>query len=159
MRIALTPPYTAAVPDYPYARGGHHLSNGKTWIDQLASRMQLGNSVGPALRNPGFFSNFAMDRTRSCTESFLPSYMNLSQQVKEYRDLFGPVVPNDALHVLFVGSNDVRDALIKLIDTLNPDEGAAEAENLVDCALVSVRTNLEDLIDAGARTFLVANVP
>src|SRR5437773_11819355 len=32
------PPYQL-IPDFPYARGGHHFSNGKTWVEQLARRL------------------------------------------------------------------------------------------------------------------------
>ena len=72
---SLVPPYTALIPDHPYARGGHHLSNGSTWIEQLAKQMQLVQSVGPALRVPGVFSNYAIDRTRACSQSPSPSYL------------------------------------------------------------------------------------
>ena len=41
------------VPDRPYAKGGHHLSNGATWIEQLARPLGLARSVRPALRGGG----------------------------------------------------------------------------------------------------------
>ncbi len=153
--MALTPPYTSGVPDYPYARGGHHLSNGSTWIEQLATRMNLGNSVGPALRVPGTFSNYAIDRTRACADSLFPSHINLSEQVGDFLERFGPIVPDDALYVIFVGSNDVRDALITLLSTGDQES----ADDLVECALNSIFENIHALIGAGAQTFLVANVP
>ena len=51
--IALEPPYTALIPDYPYARRRHHLSNGTTWVEWLAKKMKLQKSAGPALVVPG----------------------------------------------------------------------------------------------------------
>ena len=51
--MALKPPYTALIPDYPYARRRHHLSNGTTWVEWLAKKMKLQKSAGPALVVPG----------------------------------------------------------------------------------------------------------
>ena len=36
------------VPSAPYARGGHHFSNGATWIEQFARSQGLAGSVRPA---------------------------------------------------------------------------------------------------------------
>ena len=78
---SLVPPYTSLVPEAPYARGGHHLTNGATWIEQLAKQMELKDSVGPALREPGVFSNYAVDRSRACSQSPSPSHIDLTGQV------------------------------------------------------------------------------
>jgi phospholipase/lecithinase/hemolysin len=145
--MSLVPPYTDLVPEHPYARGGNHLSNGSTWIEQLATRMNLVNSVGPALRVPGVFSNYAVDRTRACPKSPSPSYIDLTEQVDMFLNDFGDAPPADALYVVFVGGNDVRDAL------------TSQDLSLIGCALSSINSNLMKLIDAGASTFLIANAP
>ena len=162
--MALTPPYTSTipglfVPDYPYARGGHHLSNGSTWIERLATRLKLGNSVGPALRLPGPFSNYAIDRTRACSnpdpDIAFPSHIDLTAQMQDlFLDQFGETAPGDALYVVFVGSNDVRDALVSF--QMGDPVSAQEA---IACTLQSITDNLNALIAASGRTFLVANVP
>src|SRR4051795_2458754 len=36
------------VPSAPYARGGHHFSNGATWVEQLGQSLALAGSVRPA---------------------------------------------------------------------------------------------------------------
>ena len=41
----------APVPDAPYAMGGLHYSNGETWIEQLGHDLHAGDSAGPALRH------------------------------------------------------------------------------------------------------------
>ena len=43
------------VPNAPYARGGHHFSNGPTWVEQLARSFALAGSVRPAFasESPG----------------------------------------------------------------------------------------------------------
>lgn len=146
--MSLTPPYTSLVPDYPYARGGHHLSDGETWIEQLARKMELRNNAGPALRMPDESSNYATDRTRACPDSPLPSHLDLTSQVGLF--LTQSDSPSEAtLYVVFAGSNDVRDALV------NPEIG----ELILGCALLSLSDNIQALIEAGARTFLIPNVP
>lgn len=146
--MALTPPYTSLVPDYPYARGGHHLSDGETWIEQLAKEMEVRNSAGPALRVPDQSSNYAIDRTRACPDSPSPSHLDLTSQVGLF--LTRPGSPAEStLYVVFAGSNDVRDALV------NPEIG----ELILGCALLSLSDNIQALIGAGARTFLIPNVP
>lgn len=143
--MSLVPPYTDLVPEYPYARGGHHLSNGSTWIEQLATRTRQANSAGPALREPDVFSNYATDRTRACPEG--ASHIDLSRQVVElFLGEYG-TAPSDALYVMFVGSNDVRDALV------------ARNPSIIECALYSIYTNIMNLVDAGATDFLIPNVP
>ncbi len=146
--MALKPPYTALIPDHPYARGGHHLSNGATWVERLAKKMKLRKSAGPALRVPGKFSNYAVDRTRACSDSPSPSHLDLTSQVSLFLTQFG-AAPEGALYVMFAGNNDVRDALV------NPEIG----ESILGCALLSLSDNIQTLIAAGARTFLVPNVP
>jgi len=145
---ALKPPYTALIPDYPYARGGHHLSDGATWIERLAKKMKLRKSAGPALRVPGKFSNYAIDRSRACTDSPSPSYIDLTTQVGMFLTQFD-TASDKSLYVLFAGGNDVRDALV------NPEMG----EMILGCALLSLSDNIQTLIAAGARAFLIPNVP
>ena len=41
------------VPSAPYARGGHHFSNGATWIEQFARSQGLAGSARPALPGSG----------------------------------------------------------------------------------------------------------
>src|SRR6266446_3835296 len=53
------PPYQL-IPDFPYARGGHHFSNGKTWVEQLARGLDMADSTCPALAARGRCSNYAV---------------------------------------------------------------------------------------------------
>jgi phospholipase/lecithinase/hemolysin len=146
--MSLVPPYTDLVPEYPYARGGHHLSDGPTWIEQLATRLRQADSVGPALEGPGVFSNYATDRTRACPGG--ASYIDLTAQVgmfiENFKDEEGNV-PSDVLYVMFVGSNDVRDVLV------------SQDTTIIRCALNSISSNIMTLVDRGATDFLVPNVP
>src|SRR5262249_14934176 len=54
------------VPDQPYARGGHHFTNGSTWIELLARSRGLAANANPAFRgaNPGA-ANYAIGGARA----------------------------------------------------------------------------------------------
>ena len=51
-------PY-AVVPSRPYAIGGHHFSNGKTWAERLAQELRDNNGGKASLQNPGKNGNYA----------------------------------------------------------------------------------------------------
>jgi phospholipase/lecithinase/hemolysin len=138
------------IPSAPYARGGHHLTNGETWIEQLGRSLGLSRSVRPAFQgsNP-FAMNFAIGTARARNDGVNPS---LSLLVGAFLQKTGGVAPADALYVIQVGGNDVRDALDAFLSQQNPLpilEGAANA----------IATNIAVLHAAGARQFLVWNVP
>ena len=146
--MSLVPPYTDIVPEYPYARGGYHLSDGSTWIEQLATRIRQADSAGPALRKPGVFSNYATDRARACPDG--ASHIDLTTQVGMFMDVFlaaEETLPADALYVMFIGANDVRDVLV------------SQDLSVFECALNTILVNIMMLVEAGATDFLIPNVP
>ena len=135
------------VPDKPYARGGHHFSNGPTWIEQLAKSMDLAASVRPAYRgsNAGA-SNYAVSGARASQNAV--GSVRLLDQLGVFLQDFGNVAPSDALYVIEVGGNDVRDLLF-----------GVPAGTVVPSALASISTSIQTLYARGARHFLVVNVP
>ncbi|MDA7086897.1 SGNH/GDSL hydrolase family protein [Pseudomonas sp. SA3-5] len=146
-----TPPYAnldaLLVPDAPYASGGHHFSNGATWIEQFARPLGLTASVRPAfVGTSDGASNYAVGGARAREDGI---NANLSLQVGSFLFDAGGVAPADALYVLEMGSNDVRDALVA-----GPGGGAILAD-----ALAAIGANLDALYAAGARHFLVVNSP
>lgn len=144
------PPFEL-IPDAPYARGGHHFTNGATWIEQLAARLRAAHSAGPALARPPVFSNYAVGAARARSEGA----MDLSVQVQLFLADAGSDVPKGALYVVFIGSNDVRDALT----ALQTDPSGATSIAILQQALGAVHQNLAALYGAGARRFLVPNLP
>src|SRR5204862_5822095 len=52
------------IPSAPYAKGGHHFSNGATWIEQFAREAGLSDSVRPALLDPNA-TNYAVGAARA----------------------------------------------------------------------------------------------
>jgi phospholipase/lecithinase/hemolysin len=138
------------VPYVPYATGGHHLTNGATWIEQLARPLGLASAVQPALRSSSPKAmNFAVGTARARPDGTL---FHLSMQVGAFLQKTGGAVSPDALYAIEMGSNDVRDAF-----------GAAlvgGAPNAILTAAVSaISGNITALYGLGAREFLVWNVP
>jgi len=142
------PPYDSLddlkIPDGSYARGGHHVTNGATWVEQLVRGKGLSGSVRPALRNNNIqASNFAVGGARA---NDYPCRFNLADQLEEYLNTFSVTSP-DTLVIFEMGGNDVRDALIEQ----NPE--------LISSALNNIAVSVQTLYQHGARNILLANVP
>lgn len=144
------PPFTSLIPSAPYAVGALHFSNGPTWVEQLALREHT-LSAGPALLIPRIFSNYAVGGARARHEG---NY-GLGAQVGLFVLDSGGHGPADAVYVVFVGGNDMRDALAALAI----DPSGATSADIVQLALIAIRDNILTLYSAGARKLLVANAP
>jgi len=145
------------IPEAPYARGGHHFSNGKTWIEQLSAGLKLKGGTGPALRTSAF-TNYAFGAARAR----MTGVMDLSSQVGLFLSNTQGNIPADALYSVYVGGNDVRDATVIFFDVFfnTGDLGAAQsaAEAVVGQAVQSIADNVILLASSGASHFLVPNV-
>jgi len=139
------------IPGAPYAIGGHHLSNGDTWIEQLAARFGVGRSALPAFASADPYAmNFAIGTARARNDGINPS---LSLEIAAFLQKTGGIAPPGALYVIQVGANDVRDALgLAFVDPM----GAAA---VLQSAASAVASGVAVLYAAGARHFLVWNVP
>lgn len=151
------------VPDGVYARGGHHVTNGATWIEQFARGQGLSGTVRPALRNTGIqASNYAVggararmvpsDPTDDPVYDVIRCRFNLSDQVKAYLADFkineSRPISNKTLIVIEIGGNDVRDAL-----------GALNPPAVLGAAIGNISDTIQSLYGLGARNFLLMNVP
>jgi phospholipase/lecithinase/hemolysin len=169
--LANTPPYDLLdafrVPDGPYTRGGLHHSNGATWIEQLSRPLGLSDSVRPALRTPGIATNYAYGGARARAGSPEPDLvaagclepntnMHFPGQVSTFLADANYSAPADALYVVFIGSNDVVDAVSAL--QCDPT-GLTSVQQIVGGALTALQENIINLYLAGARNFLVINSP
>jgi phospholipase/lecithinase/hemolysin len=143
------------VPDAPYSIGGHHFSNGRTWIEQLTTSLHQPKSGRPASRAPGVFTNYAVGRARARAQAPVFPFFDLTTQVSTFLADYGGQAPSDAKYVVWFGSNDVRDALFEL--QVDPTGAASFA--IIENALLSIGGNVSALYAAGAREFLVLNVP
>lgn len=149
-----TPPYDTLdallIPDAPYAKGGHHFSNGATWIEQLARSIGLASSAGPAFQSAGAkASNYAVGGARAYEDG---KNVNLSEQVKTFLTDAGGRAPSDGLYVIEIGGNDVRDAMAAYLYGGDPNA-------ILGASLASIGYNIGALHAAGANKFLVWNAP
>jgi len=151
LRDVEVPPFDSLIPDAPYARGALHFSNGATWVEQLSVLDHALPSAGPALLHPVLFSNYAVGGARARHEG----PFDLSTQVGLFVKDFRGHGPTDALYVVFVGGNDLRDAL----SALAVDPSGATSVAIVQAALFAIRDNLLTLYAADGRSFLLANAP
>lgn len=156
-KVNNTPPYIALVdpltlvPDAAYAIGGHHLSNGATWIEQLALPLGLESSVGAAFQSRGAATNYAVNGARAYNDGI---NLDLQEQVLQFTNDFAGVAPDGALYVMEMGSNDVFDALRHYLGG-----DVAGGNSILQQALTSVGGELGQLYQMGARRFFVWSVP
>lgn len=143
-------PY-AVIPTRPYAIGGHHFSNGKTWAERLAQNLNDTSGGKASLQNPGKNGNYAFGgaRARSGNGNSSP---DSGTQILMYLGDYGSASP-DALYVIQFGGNDLRDALVAAQTDVNI------AFFIIQTAVQELVANIQMLYVAGARNFLVANAP
>lgn len=152
--VALTiPPYDVLdeylVPDGPYAKGGHHFTNGATWAEGLARYLRLAGNARPAFANTGIkASNYAVGGARAVAG--YPCRFNLPPQINAYL-ADSPQTSANSLIVMEIGGNDVRDALVAAA-------GGQDPAPLIQNALLSVGNSVGTLYAHGARKFLLFNV-
>lgn len=138
-----TPPFEP-VPSAAYAIGGHHFSNGDTWVEELGQLLGLQRSTGPAARNAAEFSNYAVGGSRAREHD---SGLSAAQQLGWYLSSNNPSA--DTLYIFGFGGNDVRDAL---------QSGPQNGPLIVGEAVASIVNNLVALCSAGAQHILIPNV-
>jgi len=160
----MTPPYNALypqeetllIPGAPYAKGGHHFSNGATWVEQFAQDVGLAGDANSAFLWAG--TNYAVGGARA-------RYVgdnNLYAQINLFMADFGPTVSGDALYTMEFGGNDIRDALAAFDPVLaasDPDAALVPVYAILFGAVNSIDSNIRAIYAAGARKFLVWNAP
>jgi phospholipase/lecithinase/hemolysin len=136
------------IPAFPYKT--ERFSNGRTWIELLASAAGLASSVKPAVpgvspgSTDGRASNYAVGGATAADIGV--SQVPLGAQVDLFLSDVGGLAPPDALYVIAIGGNDIRIAL-----ALGP--------GVLHLALASVGENIAKLYQRGARKFLIWNAP
>jgi len=147
------------VPAAPYSVGGHHFSNGKTWIEQLVAGSSAAPSAKPAFGRSPRASNYAVGRARArANAADFPLY-DLSAQVGLFLADHDGSAPSDDLYVIWIGSNDVRDALATIATGGGSVESQLAAQQILGSAVQAIVDNIVAIYASGGRTFLVVNVP
>ena len=138
------------IPSAPYATGGHHFSNGATWVEQFGRSVGLAGSVRPALATTDpAVTNYAVGGARAYNDGV---NFNLTLQVDAFLQRSGGIASSDALYAIEMGGNDIRDAFQVYA---RGDDGGP----ILQSALVSIAGNIQRLYVAGAREFLVWAAP
>ena len=151
------------IPNAPYARGGHHFTNGATWVEQFARSLGLAGTVRPAYGSESpLATNYAVGAARAC-DAPGDANVNLAEQVAAYLADSSGLASSDALYVIEMGGNDVRDAIVAALGVLQsggtfPQAVQAAAPTLA-CAQQAIQTAIVTLQQAGATQFLVWTVP
>ena len=159
--IKNTPPYDLAaqddlVPRFPYAIGGATYTNGSIWIEHLARAISRGGVSQAALASNGTAANYAFAGARASNDPPIPfnDNLHLSKQVDRYLGDVNDVASSTALFVIFIGGNDLAEALGATL------QGFPVGEQMVANAVGSVASNvLLKLYPAGARRFLFVTAP
>jgi phospholipase/lecithinase/hemolysin len=138
------------IPSAPYARGGHHFSNGATWVEQFGRSIGLADSVHAALATSDpVATNFAVGAARAYDDGI---NFNLTRQVNTFLERSGGVASAQALYVIEMGGNDIRDSF-QVYAT------GGNGGPILQAALASIAGNIQRLYAAGAREFLVWAAP
>jgi phospholipase/lecithinase/hemolysin len=151
------------IPNAPYMRGGHHFSNGATWVEQFARSLGLAGTVRPAYGSESpIATNYAVGAARSC-DAPGDENVNLADQVAAFLARMGNVAPSDALYAIEMGGNDVRDAIAAALGVLRGggtlQQAVQAAAPILACAQQGIQTAMVTLQQAGAQHFLVWTVP
>jgi phospholipase/lecithinase/hemolysin len=104
------PPFELFGPSYGI--GGHHFSNGRTWVELLAQEMELTDWAKPAYRDPAF-GNYAFGYARARDVEPDPMEPSLGDQVQAWIDngYCTGAAMDDTLFVIDSGYFDVADIL------------------------------------------------
>lgn len=144
------------VPTDPYVtEEGTYFSNGPVWIEMVGVELRDFGSNRPASGPWPHALNYAWGGARAVAPLVDEGNQHLGAQVTAYLDDVGHEIDPEQLHVIFIGGNDMVDALILL------SQGAPFHEVLarIDATVAAVDLQAKRLVDAGARRFLLLNVP
>jgi phospholipase/lecithinase/hemolysin len=134
-----------------YGVGGHHFSNGRTWVEVMAQEMELTDWAKPAYRDPAF-GNYAVGYAlaREFEGDVRPS---LYDQVQDWID--NGYCTGDPSHPMTDTLFVVDTAFFDLLDVLQ----GQDPELILGGMIESLATNIGVLYGCGASNLLVSNIP
>lgn len=140
------PPFELFGPSYGI--GGHHFSNGRTWVELMAQELELTKWAKPAYRNPAF-GNYAFGYARARDVEPDPMEPSIGDQVQAWKDngycTGAPM--DDTLFVIDSGYFDVAEILAGYDPFVILSEMTA-----------SIAKSIGDLQECGARNLLFAYI-
>lgn len=139
-----------SLPDPPFYRATR-ISNGPVAVEVMASEFNL--MLKPSLHLTGSQvhqgSNYAVAGARASAVS--DDSRGLTTQVSSFIQQQGGSISSRSLYVIYIGANDIRDALL-----LTSQQARLK---LLDQAVDNIELSLKQLIQAGARHFFIVNAP
>ncbi len=129
----------------PYYK--NRISNGPVAVDVFTEKMGFNANASLHLLSLNAGTNYAVAGARASGNSPI----DLDNQILAFQANHGFTAPKDALYVMFLGGNDVRDALY--------EPNNAIANTILHTALTKVSKAMSMLSQMGAHSFLVINVP
>jgi len=123
------------------------ISNGPVAVEIMANRLGYKVDASLYLVGPEQGTNYAVAGARSS----ISDTISLDTQVGVFLLNHSQVAPGNALYIVFIGANDIRDAR----DSINK----IEQDTIIDRAIANIRNNVTLLKTAGAKNFLIVNVP
>lgn len=130
-----------------HSNGGRRFSNGPLAVEILAET--LGLQVDPFLVVPGG-TNFAFASARAGGDENIDLSAQMDAFFSIHADALGKI-PADALYIIMIGTNDVRDASRLGNERL--------AKRVLQRVVRRIDHGVRDLMAAGAKTILVGNAP
>ena len=136
------------LPDPPFYQSSR-ITNGPVAVEVMAS--QLGITLTPSFHLIGAEqgTNYAVVGGRASVDASEPT--GLLFQISSFLANHPNGAPNDALYIMFIGANDVRDA----------SRLATEEQRLahLDLAIYNIQASLAQLTAVGAKHILIVDVP
>jgi phospholipase/lecithinase/hemolysin len=134
----------------------NRVSNGPVGVEILAERLGLTADASLHFLGASVGSNYSVAGARAINTQPI----DLNSQVMFFLANHGSAAPSDALYVIFIGGNDLRDAR----GVVDPSVGLvvpsrAKAKVIVRDAASGVRNAIEALAQVGAHKFLLVNFP
>jgi phospholipase/lecithinase/hemolysin len=138
--------HPAALLGTPFPYYENRISNGPVAVDVLAADLGLSAANSGHLFGNGSGSNYAVSGANAAG--------NEPQDLNAQLDAFlggRRSIDSNALYLVMIGGNDVRDATVI--------ENTVQSTNKVIAAADAIELVLQQLIQAGAKSILVSNVP
>ncbi|WP_457420275.1 SGNH/GDSL hydrolase family protein [Roseateles sp. P5_E7] len=126
-------------------------TNGLSYADYLAAG--LGLTLTPSVQNGNNYA-FGGARTNSVSVGLPPTALSFNQQISSFTSSHAHADAG-ALYVLWIGANDMSDAITTAATTGNP--GAIGAA--VGSSMQSISAAIQTLAGLGATHFLIPNLP
>lgn len=140
----------AALPDFDFLNQPPYenaFSNGRPAVEVLAEKLDL--SADPSLFLVGLNAgtNYSVAGARARGNEVI----DLRSQIGAFLSDVGFAAPDDALYVVFIGGNDVRDA--------RDERHLSDVIDILEEAVEAIDEAIRTLVASGAKSILVVNSP